>query len=101
MTSSQTSWPATSAGLPPATRLAIQAMLVLGANRSLDALVQRRMRRDLLTAWGVAQGKHVFGVRTPHEYLAATKRWYFPHWCVHRRLRVQHFAAGLQRRADW
>jgi hypothetical protein len=30
---------------------------------------------DLLADWGVAQGEHVLGVRTPHEYLASLTRF--------------------------
>jgi len=30
---------------------------------------------DLLADWGVSQGEHVLGVRTPHEYLASLTRF--------------------------
>jgi hypothetical protein len=45
--------------VPPAARLAVRTLRAVGARRLLDSVVGRRMRRDLLTSWGIAQGEHV------------------------------------------
>lgn len=58
--------------------VAVRALRALRAGRVLDGLVYRRMRRDLLTAWGISQGSHVLGARNPHEYFAALARYTTP-----------------------
>jgi len=60
---------------PTAAGTAVRTLLGLRAGRFLDALLRRRMQHDLLADWGVAQGEHVLGVRTPHEYLASLTRY--------------------------
>ena len=60
---------------PTAAGTAVRALLGLRAGRFLDALLRRRMQHDLLADWAVAQGEHVLGVRTPHEYLASLTRY--------------------------
>jgi pimeloyl-ACP methyl ester carboxylesterase len=61
--------------LPAAARTAVRALRAVHAAPLLDGLVARRARGDLLTSWGITQGKHVLGVRTPHEYFAALARY--------------------------
>ena len=61
--------------LPTAPRLAVRALLGLRAGRPLDALARRRMRHDLLAAWGIAHGQRVLGAPTPHAYLQQCKRY--------------------------
>ncbi len=61
--------------LPAAARRVIRTLLRLRAGRPVDAMVRWRMRRDLLTAWGISQGQHVLGVATPHAYLAGCARY--------------------------
>jgi pimeloyl-ACP methyl ester carboxylesterase len=61
--------------LSPAARTAVRVLRALHAAPLLDGLVARRARGDLLTSWGITQGEHVLGVRTPHEYFAALARY--------------------------
>lgn len=61
--------------VPPAARTAVRMLRSLRAKRLLDAVAHRRMRRDLASAWGVARGQHVLGVRSPHDYFTAVKRF--------------------------
>jgi hypothetical protein len=43
---------------------------------AIRSLSRGRLRlTDLLADWGVSQGEHVLGVRTPHEYLASLTRF--------------------------
>lgn len=60
---------------PAAARLVIRGLRALHAGPLVDAVVRRRMRNDLLTAWAVAQGQHVLGVGTPHEYFSSIARF--------------------------
>jgi pimeloyl-ACP methyl ester carboxylesterase len=60
---------------PAGAGIAVRSLMRLRADRLLDALLCRRMRRDLLASWGVSQGEHVLGVGTPHEYLASLARF--------------------------
>jgi pimeloyl-ACP methyl ester carboxylesterase len=60
---------------PRLARSAITALRAVRADRLLDVIVHWRMRRDKLSAWGIAQGQHVLGVQTPHEYFAAIARY--------------------------
>jgi pimeloyl-ACP methyl ester carboxylesterase len=61
--------------IPRAARTAARALRAIHAAPLLDGLVARRARRDLLTSWGIAQGEHVLGVTTPHEYFASLARY--------------------------
>jgi len=61
--------------LPGATRAAVRSLRAIGADRLLDAVTGLRMRRDPLTGWGIAQGKHVLGVASPHAYLDSIARY--------------------------
>jgi pimeloyl-ACP methyl ester carboxylesterase len=61
--------------VPGAARTAVRALRAAHAALLLDRLVKRRARGDLLTSWGINQGEHVLGVRTPHEYFAALARY--------------------------
>jgi alpha-beta hydrolase superfamily lysophospholipase len=61
--------------VPGVARTAVRALRAAHAAPLLDALVARQARRDLLTSWGIAQGQHVLGVTTPHEYFAALARY--------------------------
>ena len=56
-------------------RMAVRALRATHAGGLLDAIVSARMRRDLLTSWGISQGKHVLGIATPHEYFASIGRF--------------------------
>jgi pimeloyl-ACP methyl ester carboxylesterase len=61
--------------VPGVARTAVRALRAAHAAPLLDALVARRARGDLLTSWGIAQGQHVLGVTTPHEYFASLARY--------------------------
>jgi hypothetical protein len=61
--------------LSPNARWSIRALRVLRGRALIDALVGRQMRRDLLTSWGISQGRHVLGVKTPSVYFDAIARY--------------------------
>ncbi|RMF21129.1 MAG: hypothetical protein D6760_10100, partial [Deltaproteobacteria bacterium] len=53
---------------PAAMRLALRSLLFLRAGRLLDALIERRMRRDRFMQWAVEHGTYVFAASRPYEY---------------------------------
>jgi pimeloyl-ACP methyl ester carboxylesterase len=53
----------------------IRALTALRAVPLLNAIVRARMRRDPFVSWGVSQGYHVFGVKTPYGYFKETMRY--------------------------
>ena len=49
--------------------------LAAGMDSSLDRLFGALMHRDRLADWGVKQGMHVMGVRSPSAFLRETRRY--------------------------
>jgi len=42
--------------------------VLLHAERLLNAIIERRMRQDLMVAWAIPHGMHVMGVKTPYAF---------------------------------
>ena len=61
--------------VPPVARATLVGLLTLGAARLVDDFVERAMQRSLAIAWGVRQGMHVTGTRTPYQYFRAAQRY--------------------------
>jgi pimeloyl-ACP methyl ester carboxylesterase len=60
---------------PTGARAILAALLRIGAASAVNALVERAMKRSLGVEWGVRQGMHVTGARSPYEYLKQTQRY--------------------------
>ena len=58
----------------PAARLMLTALLKVNAARAVNTLVRRATQRSLVIEWGLQQGMHVTGSRSPHELLQKV-RW--------------------------
>ncbi len=56
-------------------RAVIEGILAVGAGPVLDVSVRRLMKKDPLIRWGMQQGMHVMGERSPSAFLRATKRY--------------------------
>ena len=52
-----------------AMRPLLRTLLIAGAARQVNALVERAMKRSLLIEWGIKQGMHVTGSQTPYDFL--------------------------------
>lgn len=52
-----------------AVRVMLTALLKVNAARAVNTLVRRAMKRSLVIEWGVQQGMHVSGSRSPCEFL--------------------------------
>ena len=61
--------------LPPVPRAALTALLRAGADRAVNTLVHRALRRSPVLDWGLHQGMHVFGVDTPSDFLTTAARF--------------------------
>ncbi|WP_310528891.1 alpha/beta fold hydrolase, partial [Nocardioides sp.] len=61
--------------LPAVPRAALTGLLRAGADRAVDTLVHRAMRRSPVLDWGLHQGMHVFGVDTPADFLTTAARF--------------------------
>lgn len=61
--------------VPAVPRSALTGLLRAGADRAINALVHRAMRRSPVLEWGLHQGKHVFGVNTPANFLKTAARF--------------------------
>ena len=57
-----------------ALRVMLTALLKVNAARVVNLLVRRAMKRSLVIEWGVQQGMHVTGSRSPYEFLRKV-RW--------------------------
>jgi len=53
----------------PVQRTLLQALLVVGAARQVNALLKQAMKKSLVMEWGIEQGMHVTGSQTPYEFL--------------------------------
>lgn len=58
---------------PAPVRLMVTALLGLRARHLVNRLTGRAMRRSLAVEWGVRQGMHVLGARTPYEYMTRAR----------------------------
>lgn len=58
----------------PAVRLMLTALLKVNAARAVNMLMRRAMRRSLTIEWGLQQGMHVTGSRSPYEFLQKVRR---------------------------
>lgn len=58
----------------PVVRLMLTALLKVNAARAVNTLVRRATKRSLVIEWGVQQGMHVTGSRSPYEFLQKV-RW--------------------------
>jgi pimeloyl-ACP methyl ester carboxylesterase len=58
----------------PARRLILKALLKVNAARTVNMLLRRATRRSLVIEWGIQQGLHVTGSRTPYEFLRMARR---------------------------
>jgi pimeloyl-ACP methyl ester carboxylesterase len=59
----------------PVFEAVIRILVALGFAPVLNAIVGARMKRDPFISWGISQGKHVYGVRTPYEYFREVMRY--------------------------
>ena len=57
---------------PLGIRTALSGLLRLAVVPLVNAVVDRTMRRSLVVNWGIHQGMHVTGTRTPYEFLKQT-----------------------------
>ncbi len=53
----------------------IRGLVTVKAASLLNSVVRRRMKRDPFIAWGVSQGMHVFGVKTPYLYFREAMKY--------------------------
>ena len=58
----------------PAVRLMLTALLKVNAARAVNMLMRRATRRSLVIEWGLQQGMHVTGSRSPYEFLQKVRR---------------------------
>jgi pimeloyl-ACP methyl ester carboxylesterase len=54
---------------------AVRILTAMKAGPILNMLLRVKMRRDPFASWGVNQGKHVFGVKTPYQYLREVMKY--------------------------
>jgi pimeloyl-ACP methyl ester carboxylesterase len=54
-------------------RTEISMLLNAGAARAANMLLQRAMKKSLVAEWGLNQGMHVTGTKTPYEFLKQTQ----------------------------
>lgn len=59
----------------PIVRAGVKLLLHLKAAGVVNMLVRAVMRRSRVIDWGVRQGMHVFGVRSPYAFFAAARRF--------------------------
>jgi pimeloyl-ACP methyl ester carboxylesterase len=64
----------------------VPALVAVSAAGALNALLQARMRSSLVAEWGIRQGMHVQGVRTPAEFFNVVRRY--------RTLPISHLVRG-------
>jgi pimeloyl-ACP methyl ester carboxylesterase len=55
---------------------ALRALLALRAERLLNGLAERRMRRDSLMAWAIPHGMEVMGASSPYDFLRRARRFH-------------------------
>lgn len=60
--------------LSPAIRLVLTALIKFNAAPVVNTLVRRSMQRSLVIEWGIQQGMHVTGSRSPFDFLQKV-RW--------------------------
>jgi pimeloyl-ACP methyl ester carboxylesterase len=53
----------------------IRVLVALKAAPLLNMIVRARMKRDPFVSWGVNQGMHVFGVKTPYLYFKEAMKY--------------------------
>jgi len=54
---------------------ALRTLTAIKAAPILNMFVTAKMRRDPFTSWGINQGKHVFGVKTPYHYIREVMKY--------------------------
>jgi len=59
----------------PSVRTELSALLKIGADRIVDAALERAMKDDPFVDWGVHHGMLVMGSKTPSEYLGKLPRY--------------------------
>jgi pimeloyl-ACP methyl ester carboxylesterase len=62
--------------LSPGARGACKLLIRSGASGLANSLLKAAMRSSLLREWGVKQGMHVFGVKTPYNMLREADRYH-------------------------
>jgi pimeloyl-ACP methyl ester carboxylesterase len=53
----------------------VRGLVALRAASLLNAIIRARMGRDSFVSWGVSQGMHVFGVKTPYLYFKEAMKY--------------------------
>ena len=56
-------------------RVILSIFSAIHANFAIDAAIHFAAHKNLLVDWGIAQGMHITGSRTPHEYLRELKNY--------------------------
>jgi pimeloyl-ACP methyl ester carboxylesterase len=55
---------------------ALNTLVNLGLSTPLDMMAHRMMKRDLYSMWGIEQGMHVTGTKSPSEYFFKLKAYH-------------------------
>ena len=58
--------------LAPPARIAVSTLLKLGASSILSPLIGWKMKTSLVIDWGVKQGMHTLGAKSPYEFFKKT-----------------------------
>jgi pimeloyl-ACP methyl ester carboxylesterase len=61
--------------VPPIARATLAGLLPIDGASLVNRSVERAMKTSLVIEWGVRQGMHVTGTRTPYQYLREAKRY--------------------------
>jgi pimeloyl-ACP methyl ester carboxylesterase len=59
--------------LSAAVRTELSLLLKAGASGVVNTLLERAMKQSLVARWGIQQGMHVTGARTPYEFFKQTQ----------------------------
>jgi alpha-beta hydrolase superfamily lysophospholipase len=59
----------------PIARVGLRLLLAIGAKSLVNRLSVRTMKQSLAAEWGIKQGMHVMGVKTPYEFLKCSQRF--------------------------
>lgn len=54
-------------------RKELSLLLKAGAAHAVNLLLERAMKQSLMVEWGIQQGMHVMGTKTPYEFLKQTQ----------------------------
>jgi pimeloyl-ACP methyl ester carboxylesterase len=58
--------------LAPVARFTVSTLVKLGASFILNPLISRKMEKNLTQEWGVKQGMHTLGAKSPYEFFKKT-----------------------------